>query len=167
MKQRLILGLLLLGLLAACSQNRQVIAQDSKTSPSHASLYFYFAGVYNLQSGNYEVAEDAFRKALTYETRSYQIRKYLLLNSIYRFDAGQIDLDALTAEVDKARERIVLDEQVLHNLYNSYLAVQDTIRLDWTLRELEDRYPTGRIHFLRFVYDYRFAKALISMPCKG
>jgi len=159
MKRFLILGLLIMGLLGACSQNRRVIAQNSKTKPSHASLYFFFAGVYNQQLGNYDVAEDAFRKALTYETRSYQIRKHLLLNSIYRFDAGQIDLDALASDVEKTRERIVLDEQILHNLYNSYLAVQDTIRLDWTLRELEDRYPTGRIHFLRFVYDYRFRQS--------
>lgn len=150
--------LVLLLALSACSQNRSLSVPQPASHPSHASLFYFMAGVMNQQWGHYNLAEDAFNKALTYDHRSYQIRRYRLLNSIYRYMLGELD----AAQFQEAMERsgIEPDELILQNLYNLYQAKGDSLAVGSTLVQLEREYPNARIHLLRFIYDYSHLKTV-------
>ncbi len=150
-----ITGFLLLVLvlaLSACSSNRMMQEPEAGSHPSHASLFYFMAGVMNQQWGQYNLAEDAFDKALTYDYRSYQIRKYRLLNSIYRYMLGEVESHQFQEALE--RSGIHPDELILQNLYNLYQAKGDSVAVGTTLSQLEAQYPNARIHLLRFIYDY-------------
>lgn len=152
------LFLLVLLVLSACSSNRILKVPETASHPSHASLFYFMAGVMNQQWGQYSQAEDAFNKAITYDYRSYQIRRYRLLNSIYRYMLNEID----AAGFQEAMERsgIQPDELILQNLYNLYQAKGDSLAVGNTLSQLEKEHPNARIHLLRFIYDYSYLNTL-------
>lgn len=151
------ISLLLAGLvLCACSSNPVLESQSDASSPSHGSIYYFFAGVYNQQLGNYQAADTALRKSISYDHRSYQSQRYLLLNQLYEYLTGSLSKEDLDLAVSSARERIVFDETILQNLYNCYQSASDTLAVMSTLDELEQRYPSARIHFLRFVNNYNY-----------
>ena len=150
--------LLVLLVLSACSSNRSLKVPANASHPSHASLFYFMAGVMNQQWGQYSLADDAFNKALTYDHRSYQIRRYRLLNSIYRYMLNEIDTQGFQEAME--RSGIQPDELILQNLYNLYQAKGDSLAVGNTLSQLEKEHPNARIHLLRFIYDYSYLNTL-------
>ena len=145
-------------LLSACASVPKPTADGS--NPNHSSLYYFLSGAYSLHQSRFELSRQLLDKAQSYDPRSTQISKYLLLSTISLYANDMITKEDFDRQLSKSRQLAELDLYTLNSLYTVYNLQRDSLGLDQTLSELEKNYPSSRIHILRFYYNYNYRQTM-------
>ena len=156
MNPRLLCLMLAVGLLAACSANKESGRDPRRPAqnPNHASMYYYVTGSLHFNDEAYGTAYSLFKRAANSDPGSYRIRRQMLLSAMYFYIQQRSDSLAVKKLVDNNREFISTDPELVDAAYNVYNSMSDVAGTRWAIDLMLTRYPTARAHVLNFIFSY-------------
>lgn len=103
--------------------------------------------------GNLKAADELYRKALGYDSRSREVQKHLLLNAVDMYEAGLAQETEVRQLIADYAEGLNPDEDVLYACYRFYSRTADTKALEKTLEDIEENFPGPRASIQRFLFE--------------
>ena len=156
MKLRLLFPIAVLALLSACSANKQHLSpgQGPSQMPTHVSMYFYTSASMQFYEGAYNNALSLFKRALVIDPGSIRIKRQLLLSAMYHYLQQRVDSLEVKQLVDRERDLIAQDQELLDTAYSFYSETGDSEGTRWVIDTMLVRFPSARAHVLNFLHSY-------------
>lgn len=156
MKPRLLCLMLAVGLLAACSANKESGRGPRRPAqnPNHVSMYYYVTGSLHFNDEAYDTAYSLFKRAANSDPGSYRIKRQMLLSAMYFYIQQRSDSLAVKKLVDNNREFISTDPELVDAAYNVYNNMNDPAGTLWAIDLMLTRFPSARAHVLNFIFSY-------------
>ena len=155
--RRLIITGLAAFLLSACATSGTV-AEVEPSQPNFRSIYYFLAGAYHQSGADHFTADVLLRKAAAEDPGAQIIRRQLLLNSIGRWQVGELPNTGLRQEFLAYEKDFGLDAELLYADIDLYDGEGDIPAAEKALARLRELYPSARADLRLFVHGLRSGK---------